>query len=255
MRNIRLTIEYDGTDYSGWQVQNKPRTKTRVSHSKTIQGTIESALKRILQEDIKLIASGRTDAGVHALAQVANFRTNSDIPVVKLRSALNGILPDDIVVKDIKEVGPNFHSRFSAKSKTYQYIILNSPYRSVLLRGKSYFFRFPLNTRLMRKEARCLLGRHNFQAFCGSASVVKSAIRSIKRLGIKKLPGYRLISIEIEADGFLYNMARNIVGTLIEIGRGKIPAGYLRKILASRNRKLAGPTAPARGLFLVKVKY
>jgi len=189
------------------------------------------------------------------LAQVANFKTNSDIPVVKLRSALNGMLPDDIVVKNIREVELDFHSRFSAKSKTYQYIILNSPYPSALLRSKSYFFRFPLNITLMRNEAKCLLGRHDFQAFCASASVVKSTVRAIKRLSIKELPGYRLISVEIEADGLLYNMARNIVGTLLEIGRGKIPEGYLKKILASKNRKLAGPTAPAKGLFLVKVKY
>lgn len=246
MRNLKLIIEYEGTNYCGWQ-------KQRNSKKKSIQQVLEDTLQKILNEKIKIIGSGRTDSGVHALSQVANFKTNSKIPLTKLKKALNTLLPEDIVIKRIKEVPLDFHSRFDVKSKLYRYIILNRAYRSVFLRKRAYFYPYPLDINLMRKEAKVLLGRHDFKAFQASDKKEKSSIRTIKKLVIKKKKD--LITIDIEADGFLYNMVRNIVGTLIEIGRGRFVKGDLKKILLSRDRKQAGFTAPAMGLYLVKVKY
>ncbi len=273
MRNIKLTIEYAGTNYAGWQMQNS----CQLSHAcrqagavscqpKTIQETIEKAIKKIIQKKVKIIGSGRTDAGVHAQAQVANFKTDSGIAIEKLRKALNAVLPDDISVIKTEEAGLDFHSRFSAKSKVYRYTILNRASRPAILRDTVYSFSYPLNLKLMRKDARVLLGRHDFKSFCASGSNTKESIRTIKRITIRKLPynlspithnlnEFPLILIDIEADGFLYNMVRNIVGTLIEIGRGKLPEGSTKKILLARNRKFAGPTVPAQGLCLLEVKY
>lgn len=248
MRNLKLTIEYDGTNYSGWQCQNIRRPK-----KKTIQETIERALRKILREKVKLIASGRTDAGVHALAQVANFKTSRNIPALNLQRALNSVLPGDIAVIKVGKARADFHSRFSARAKIYRYTILNQPHPSAFLRNTACFYPYPLDIALMREEAKCLLGRHDFSAFCASGSSAKSAIRRIEKISIKKIN--RLIIIDIQADGFLYNMARNIVGTLIEIGRGRFKKGALKKILLSRDRSLAGPTAAAGGLCLVKVNY
>jgi len=244
MRNIKLHIEYDGTNYSGWQVQKK---------LKTIQSTIESALRKILQEKIRLIVSGRTDTGVHAQDQVANFSTQSKIPLLKLRSALNSNLPLDITITKAEEARQDFHSRFSAKSKVYRYTILNRPYRSTFLRDRVYFYPYHLDLGLMQKEARSLLGRHDFTAFRASGSSSEDAFKTIKRLKVTREKDF--IYIDIEADGFLYNMVRNIVGTLIEVGRGRFPRGSLKKILLSKNRRFAGQTAPAKGLCLIKVKY
>ncbi|MDD2680071.1 MAG: tRNA pseudouridine(38-40) synthase TruA, partial [Candidatus Omnitrophica bacterium] len=206
-----------------------------------------------LQEKIKLIASGRTDAGAHARAQVANFFTRSKIALSRLKLALNGNLPEDIKVIRLSEEGPGFHSRFKAKSKVYRYTILNRDYSSPLLRNTVYFYPHPLDVKLMRREARVLLGRHDFGAFCASQGRDKNQVKKIKRISIVKKNNF--IYIDIEADGFLYNMVRNIVGTLIEIGRGSAGAGSLKKILLSRRRALAGPTIPARGLCLLEVKY
>ncbi|MFH1201917.1 MAG: tRNA pseudouridine(38-40) synthase TruA [Candidatus Omnitrophota bacterium] len=285
MRNIRLTIEYDGSTFCGWQTQNShsldfardslrsqatkslPRLRSGLPsvaghQKKAIQDTIERALQKILQEKIKLIASGRTDSGVHAVAQVANFKTHCRISLEKLHKAVNALLPDEISVIKVEEASPDFHSRFSAKSKIYRYTILNRPYRSSLLKNKVYFCPHPLDFKLMQKEAKVLLGRHDFSAFCASNSNVKDTIRTVKTIKIETLPypdasqkDKPLIVIEIEADGFLYNMVRNILGTLIDIGRGRFKKGSLKRILATGDRKLAGPTAPACGLYLVKVKY
>jgi len=266
MRNLKITIEYDGTNYAGWQIQRSRRSQVAGRRHTTIQETIGQVLSQILQEKIRLIASGRTDAGVHALAQVANFKTTSKIPLKKLQSALNALLPEDIKISNIEEEDLDFHSRFCAKSKVYRYSILNRSYASAFLSNRAYFCPFPLNINLMRKASRCLLGRHDFKSFCASGSNAKTTVRTIKRLIIRKLScslqpaGCKLkdsplIVIDIEADGFLYKMVRNIVGTLIEIGRGKFQEGTVKKIFLAKNRKLAGPAAPARGLLLVKVKY
>ena len=262
MRNIKLTIEYAGTNYAGWQCQKSRISakggsayggKNQKSKIKTIQGTIEKALQKVLQKRIKIIGSGRTDAGVHAKAQAANFKTDSNIAIYKLQKALNTVLPDDIAVIKTEEVGLDFHSRFSAKSKVYRYTILNRPSRPAISRDTVYFFPYPLNLKLMRKDARILLGRHNFKSFQAADKKKRGAVRTIKNLNITRDKDF--IYIDIEADGFLYNMVRNIVGTLIEIGRGKLPEGSTKKILLARNRQFAGPAVPAKGLCLLEVKY
>lgn len=250
MRNIRIQIEYDGSNYCGWQVQN---SRSGSGQKKSIQEVIEKALRKILQERVNLIASGRTDAGVHAKGQVSNFKAKSIIPLKKLQLALNGNLPDDIAVTGVKEEGLDFHSRFQAKSKIYRYLILNSSQRRPI--GRQYFYHcyHPLDACLMQREAKVLLGKHNFGAFCASQGKAKNQVKSIKKIKVSR--DKDVVTIEIEADGFLYNMVRNIAGTLVEIGRGRIPRGRLKQILASGNRVLAGPTAPACGLCLLKVKY
>lgn len=253
MRNIRLQIEYDGTRYHGWQVQRKSKTNLSTRKTKTIQETIENTLKDILQKKATLIVSGRTDSGVHAKGQVANFKTTSQIALPKLQKALNSLLPKDISVSRVEEAGPDFHSRFDAKSKLYCYTILESPYPCALLRRYSYFCPHPLNINLMRKEAKTLIGRHNFKSFQASDKKERRAVKTIKKLDIVKEGN--LVYIYIKGDGFLYNMARNIVGTLIEIGRGRFSRGSLKKILASKDRRLAGPLVPAKGLSLLKVEY
>jgi len=249
--NLKLQIEYDGTNYCGWQIQKPPNS--RLSTPDSIQETIEKTLQQILQEKVKLIASGRTDAGVHALAQIANFQTKSAIPLKKLQLALNGLLPEDIVITGITKVNPGFHSRFWAKSKIYRYLILNRPYPSALLRKQVYFYPYPLKAKLMQKEAKALIGKHDFRAFQGADKKERSAVRVIKKIRIAKFKD--MIYIDIEANGFLKNMVRAIVGTLIEIGRGRFSAGSTKKILFSKNRRFSGPTAPAKGLTLMKVRY
>lgn len=268
-RNILLKIEYDGTNYSGWQSQK---------NSRSIQDTVETALKQITGRKVRLVSFGRTDAGVHALGHIANFKTDSDIPLYKLQRGLNSILPNDIVIKEIGEVPLKFHSRFAARSKVYTYAILNRSAPAAISRNCVHHVPYKLNVGLMRREAECLVGRHNFKSFqaadaewsntgrYSSASrrvtsrgrfirdkIKRSSVRTIKKLDIKKSSD--LIKITVEADGFLYNMVRNIVGTLLEIGRGKLRQGSMMKILKAGNRKLAGPTAPAKGLCLMEVKY
>lgn len=248
MRNIKLEIEYNGKNYCGWQAQNhSSRNKP------SIQRTIENALAKLLQENIKLIGSGRTDAGVHALAQTANFKTKTSLSPERIRLGINALLPSDIAVIRAKDTGIDFNSRFSAKSKLYRYTVLNRTYRTALLRDYCFLFPHRLDINLMRQQARDLLGKHNFKAFQATEFKEKNPIKTIKRLKVTK-DGDN-IYIDIEADGFLYNMVRNIVGTLLEIGRGKLKKGGLKEILYSCNRKSAGPKVPAKGLCLLKVNY
>lgn len=251
MYNFKLQIEYDGTHYYGWQVQNGKATS--YESNKTIQFAVEKVLKKILQENIKLIVAGRTDSGVHALAQVANFKSSTKIPPQRLRWAANCLLPADIKITRIQKVPLDFNSRFCAKSKVYRYTILNRKYSSALLANRVYFFHHSVDVKLMRREAKFLLGKHNFKAFQASELRERNPIRTIKRITVSNKKGF--IDIDIQADSFLYNMVRNIAGTLLEIGRGRFPKGSMIEILKSRNRKLAGPTLPSKGLCLVKVKY
>ena len=251
MRNLKLTIEYDGTNYCGWQRQNSPRSTVHSPRLKTIQGAIEKTLQRIFKEKVKLIGAGRTDSGVHALGQAANFKTDSKIPLKNLQKALNSLLPRDIAIKRIDEASLDFHSQYSVKSKLYCYAILNRPYHSALQRNQVYFIPRPLDIKSMQRQARFLKGRHDFKSFQAADKKERSSLRTIKDIRISRHGGY--IYIAIEADGFLYNMARNIAGTLIQIGLGK--PFNIKEILKARDRRLAGPTAPARGLCLVKVKY
>lgn len=245
MRNIRLVIEYDGTNYAGWQCQK--------AGVKTIQDALERALFAILRRRARVVSSGRTDSGVHALAQTVNFKAASAIKLDKLCQGLNALLPEDIAVVRAEEAAEDFHSRFCARAKSYRYLILNRPCRSALLRNKAYHLSYPLDLKRMRQGAKALLGRHDFRSFQAAGSACKDTIRTIKKIKLGR--DKELIYIDIEADGFLYNMARNIAGTLIEIGRGKFAPGAMSRILAARDRRTAGPTAPARGLCLMGVKY
>jgi len=243
MRNLKLTIQYDGTKYCGWQKQPK---------SSGIQGTIEYAIYEITKEKVNIIGSGRTDAGVHALGQVANFKTNSNIPAARMPDALNAKLPKDISIIDCQEVSDDFHSRYSATGKIYRYLIYNKPYRSPLYKDISYHVRYDLDIEKMRVEAQSLLGTHEFKGFMSSGSSVKDTVRTIHNISIEDSGD--LIVLEVEGNGFLYNMVRIIVGTLVDIGRGRIDKP-LEEIIASQDRGEAGHTAPAHGLFLKKVHY
>lgn len=243
MRNLKLTIQYDGTKYCGWQKQ---------PNSSGIQGTIEYAIYEITREKVNIIGSGRTDAGVHALGQVANFKTNSNIPAARIPDALNAKLPKDISIIDCQEVSDDFHSRYSATGKIYRYLIYNKPYRSPLYKDISYHVRYDLDIEKMRVEAQSLLGTHEFKGFMSSGSSVKDTVRTIHNISIEESGD--LIVLEVEGNGFLYNMVRIIVGTLVDIGRGRIDKP-LEEIIASQDRGEAGHTAPAHGLFLKKVHY
>jgi len=246
MRNIKLTIEYDGTDYCGWQAQNGTRARS-------IQRVIEQALTKVFQKKISLIGSGRTDSGVHASNQTANFKTDSHLPLTRIRSALNSYLPQDIVIKKAEQVDEDFHARFGAKSKVYRYSVLNAPVPSPFNRRYSLFAPYPLDIEKMKKAAAYLQGRHNVRSFHRARGKQKNFVRTIKKLKITRKN--ELIFFEIEAEGFLYHMVRIIVGTLLEVGRGRFGPGYLKEILKGKNRKLAGPTVPSRGLCLMRVKY
>lgn len=242
--NVKIVIEYDGTRYSGWQ---------RQKNAPTIQEALETSICAITGEKVNIIGSGRTDAGVHALGQVANFKTNTKIPIQKLPHAINSKLPKDIVVKDAEIVTKSFHSRFSAKSKIYVYTIYNAPFPSPIYRKHSLFVSSKLDVELMAKAGHSLVGVHDFSAFKASGSPVKSTTRHIMRIEVSKTGAF--IKILMEANGFLYNMVRIIAGTLLEVGMGKIEAEEMTSILLSRDRERAGKTLPPHGLYLSKVIY
>lgn len=244
MRNIRLLIEYDGTHYAGWQWQKD---------EKTVQSTLLNAIEQVTRQSVTLYGASRTDAGVHAFGQVANFKTDSTIPPDRLLSAINFYLPPDITVKEVTETAESFHAQYCATSKVYQYTLFNNWIRTSLNRNFCYIYGVQLNIDKMITAARYLIGTHDFTSFTTKAWQEKNRVRTIKRLDIKKQGTY--IYTTIEADGFLYNMVRTIVGTLIEIGRGKIELENTMDILLAKHRKLAGPTVPARGLCLMEVKY
>lgn len=244
MRNIKLTIEYDGTNYHGWQIQK---------NAKTIQGVILDAIKKLTREEIVLNGSGRTDSKVHAYGQVANFKTNSNIPPERFAHALNRILPDDIVVKKSEEVDMDFHARYSAQAKIYRYLIYNSKFPSPLLRNRAWYVPYSLNFEEMMRAAEFFRGTHDFSAFRAVGSTVESSIRTISRISLEKKSD--IISLEVTSNGFLYNMMRIIAGTLVDVGRGKFKCEDVKGIIESRDRKKAGQTAPPEGLYLVRVYY
>jgi tRNA pseudouridine38-40 synthase len=245
MRTIKLLIEYDGTNYQGWQIQPK---------GLTIQGMLEDKLRLLTGERVQLFGSGRTDAGVHASGQVAHFKTQSRMDLYSMQRALNSLLPRDMVIRKIEEVEEGFHARKHSKSKIYEYRILNRSLRSVFHRGYIWHIPQKLNMAQMKKATQNLIGEHDFSAFRTVGSSTRTNVRRVIRAEWK---GGRdgLIRFEIEANGFLKQMVRSIVGTLIEVGKGKINPEEFQKILESKDRKKAGPTAPAHGLFLKEVKY
>ena len=244
MRNIKLIIEYDGKSFNGWQKQ---------PNKLNIQGEIEKAIGEITGEKIDLIASGRTDAGVHSLGQVANFKTNSAINIEKIPYAINSKLKKSIVIKSAEEVPEKFHSRYSVHSKTYRYTINNSKFGTALYRDMEYHFPIELDEEKMQEAAKFFEGQHDFKAFKASGTSSKSSVRTIYKAKVERKQD-RVI-IELTGNGFLYNMVRIIAGTLIDVGIGKIKPETIKEIIEKKERKNAGKTLPARGLCLLKVDY
>lgn len=247
MRTLKLTVQYDGTDYVGWQ---------RQPNGTSIQAVIEDALAPIEGGPVAVHGAGRTDAGVHALGQVASVTMASSIDTPTLTRALNAVLPEDVRILSAEDVDASFHARFSAVAKTYEYRIINAPFVSAFLHRYAWHIVQPLALDAMREAAAPLVGAHDFSAFQGAGSAVESTDRIVDRIEWEDGGGYDLpIVMRITGNGFLRHMVRNIVGTLVEVGTGRWPAPCVGDILASGDRTLAGPTAPARGLFLVRVDY
>lgn len=226
MRNIKLTIEYDGKDFNGWQKQ---------PNKLNIQGEIERAIESITSEKIELIGSGRTDAGVHALAQIANFKTNSNIPIEKMCLAINSKLKKSIVIKEAVEVDERFHSRYNAKRKTYMYVINNSETGTAIYRNLSYCFPIKLNVEAMKRAAIFFEGEHDFSGFKASGTSNKNSVRTIYKAEVFKENDN--VIIRLTGNGFLYNMVRIIAGTLLEVGIGKIKADDIPEIINSKDRR------------------
>lgn len=247
MSNIKVTIAYDGTNYYGFQEQ-------RGTGFLTIQGVLEERLSKLAKREIRVIGAGRTDAGVHARGQVINFDPDGwTIPPQRVAYALNSLLPGDIVALDSVEVPDSFHARFSAVAKNYRYTIYNGKLPSPFLRLYSYHIFRPLDIEVMRAAAGYLVGKHDFSAFRALGTPVKSTVRTMFNAEIKNEGD--LIFVDLCANGFLYHMARMIAGTLIRVGLGKLPAREVAGILAGDSSRKAGPTAPARGLYMEKVEY
>jgi tRNA pseudouridine38-40 synthase len=270
-RNIRLTIAYDGTNYCGWQVQK---------NGPSLQATIERAILKLTGEKAALFSAGRTDSGVHALGQVANFHTTCGIPAENFRPALQAFLPHDIVVLDSREVPLEFHSTFKAVRKQYRYLIDNSPVPLPFLRGMTWSIRRRLNVPAMHEAAQLLVGKHDFRCFETDWPNKVTSVRTVHEITFTRQPVWRMftgtpagaaaapaaipaiegddgliIAMDIIADGFLYNMVRSILGTLVNVGRDKWTRDDVARILATQDRSIAGSTAPAAGLFLVQVWY
>jgi len=245
LRNIKITIEYDGTRYSGWQKQK---------NAEGIQDMVTNAIRQVTGETVKLNASGRTDAGVHALGQTATFNLEANIPVKSIPKAINTYLPKDIVILKAEVVDNEFHARYSAKGKKYMYIINNSEYRSALNYSKEYYFPKQLDYKKMKKAAEYFIGTYDFKGFMSSGSSVKDTVRTISKIQLKRREDDRIV-MNIVGNGFLYNMVRIIAGTLVDVGLGKIEPSEIRDIIKSKDRTRAGKTLPAQGLYLVEVYY
>lgn len=245
MRNIKITVEYDGSRYKGFQRLQ--------DNENTIQGKIESVLSKMADEPIEIVGSGRTDMGVHAYNQVANFKTNSNLSVQKISDYLYKYLPEDIVVKEVKEVDDRFHARYNAKQKVYLYKISNSKHHDVFLRKYSTHIEKPLDIELMKKASEYLIGEHDFTSFASSKSKKKSNVRDIHSITINKTKD--IIDIYVEGNGFLYNMVRIIVGALIDVGLHRKTPEDIKTMLEAKDRSEASDTAPAKGLYLYSVKY
>ncbi len=262
MRNIKLILQYDGTNYNGWQIQKKEKLGRHKII--TIQRVIQDAIKRITGEDVNVIAAGRTDAGVHAIEQVASFKTYSNLSKDVLKRALNAILPYDIRVMDISDVSMDFHPRYNAKSKIYFYMISNTSTVSPFLYRYLWTIGYSLDIDAIIRCLRFFRGTHDFSSFRASGCSSKNSIRTIIDISIEEADTIffmnssfkgRFFKIRIEADAFLRHMVRNIVGTIVEVGRGRMKPDEIENILLLKDRRFAGPTAPPQGLFLERVNY
>lgn len=244
MKRIKLTIAYDGTNYCGWQIQ---------PNGVTIEEVLNKALTKMMGEEIVVIGASRTDSGVHAMGNVAVFDTETTIPAEKIAVALNQKLPNDIVITKSEEVSLDFHPRYCDCSKTYEYHIINTRIPIPTKRLTNYFVSYVLDIDKMRQAASYLVGEHDFVSFCNVRTDVENTVRTITALNI--LTNGNEILIRITGNGFLYNMVRIIVGTLIRVGRGFYEPEKVKEILEAKDRKVAGVTAPAHGLVLVEIKY
>ncbi len=244
MRNLLLTISFDGTNYHGWQVQD---------NAVTVQQTLQDALEQICSSRDNIIGCSRTDAGVHANMYCCNMRTESSIDCKKLVGALNAVLPRDIAALGCKEVDCDFHARYDCRSKEYIYKIWNSPNKNPFNFNHSLHYKYPLDEKFLSGQAKAYIGTHHFDSFCAAGSSVEDTERTVMNASVEREGD--MVIFRVEADGFLYNMVRIMAGTLIDISRGKIPADSIGQIIEARNRFAAGYTAPARGLFLNKIHY
>lgn len=244
-RNLKMIIAYDGSQYAGFQRQ-------RVGLN-TIQGTLEAKIAQITGENVTITGAGRTDAGVHARGQVVNFFTERELSSQTFLKALNALLPDDIVIVEATEVEADFHARYSAKTKTYSYTVYNHPIRPVFERPFVYYCRYSLDLELMVQATQVIMGTHDFKSFQASGSAVKTTERTVHSCDITQSgPALRMT---INADGFLYHMVRNIMGTLLLVGTKRMTLAEFQAVIAAKDRKAAGPTAPAGGLCLEEVFY
>lgn len=244
MKRVKLTVAYDGTNYCGWQIQ---------PNGITVQEVLNQQLSELTGENVETIGASRTDAGVHALGNVAIFDTNMRMPGEKFSYALNQRLPEDIRIQKSEEVSPQFHPRYTKSEKTYEYRILNRKFPIPTERLYAHFTYLPLDVEKMRRASAYLTGEHDFKSFCGSGAQVKTTVRTIKSIDITETGD--LITIRVTGNGFLYNMVRILAGTLMEVGAGKYPPEHVGEILEACDRKQAGPTAQARGLTLIKIEY
>ncbi len=248
MRTIRLLLVYDGTDYHGWQRQPGRRT---------VQGTLEAALEKVTGAPHRIVGSSRTDAGVHALGQVAAFRTASRLPADTLRRALNANLPHDVVAVEAAEAAPSFHPLADAAAKRYRYLLGDGPFPDVFRRRYIWQRWRDLDAEAMHRAGQALVGRHDFASFQSAGSPREDTVRTLFDVAVTR--GFQneahLLAVEVEGDGFLYNMVRTIVGTLVEVGRGARGAPWVADVLAARDRGRAGPTAPPEGLYLLWVRF
>jgi tRNA pseudouridine38-40 synthase len=245
VRNLKLTIRYDGTDFFGWQSQPGKRT---------VQETIEKAIAEITcAEAVRLNCSGRTDAGVHAVAQVANVYTASHLSCATLLKGINAKLPDDVCVRNLVEVGQSFCANKDAAKKRYRYVIQDGRIQDPFLRKYAWFVRQNLDAEAMERAGRCLVGRHDFRCFESGWPNRLSSVRTVTHLGVTR--SGECIWIDVEANGFLYNMVRAITGSLVQVGRAFWPVNQVAEVLRGMDRRLAGPTAPPEGLFLMHVTY
>jgi tRNA pseudouridine38-40 synthase len=243
-RNVKLVVAYEGTRYAGFQRQD---------NGLTVQAVLEEAVYKLTREQVKIVAAGRTDAGVHARGQVVNFFSRTRLPVEQIQKALNHFLPEDVLVTAVANVSMDFHARFSAKAKTYSYRIYHAEQRPVFERNFVYHYRFPLQINQIREAAQILVGTQDFRSFQATGSPVKNTVKTLHYCTAEAYG--EEIRIEMNADGFLYHMVRNIVGTLILVGNERITVKDFQNVLEAKDRSLAGPTAPATGLCLEEVFY
>lgn len=239
-----LRVAYDGTEYCGWQIQPGLRT---------VEGTLKSALNKLMGTEVPMIGASRTDAGVHAEGNVAVFDCDTTIPADKIKYALNNMLPEDVVVVESKQVEDNFHPRHCDCKKTYQYRILNTPLPDPNRRRNTYFYRGSFDIAAMREAAGYIVGTHDFICFMAAGSQVKDTVRTVYSLELEREND--VVTMTIQGNGFLYNMVRIIAGTLIMVGRGQIKPQEVKNIIDKRDRREAGPTAPAKGLTLKVIEY